>query len=922
MDRKRWQQLQRLFEEALGLPAELRSSLLEECSDSELRREVEAMLAAADRGEPFTSVIGEELRDVAIRLAGSPTSGQRVGPYRLLRELGRGGMGVVFEAERADGEFEQRVALKLVRGPVLMSGRLERFQAERQILATLEHPNIARLLDGGTTDDGTPYLAMEYVEGEPVDEYCDRLGLTIEERLLLFRRICNAVESAHRQLVVHRDLKPSNILVAANGEPKLLDFGVAKLIERGAEESREGLTVTGEQIMTPEYASPEQVRAEPVSTATDVYALGLLLYEMLTGRRAQHLSSTDRGEVERVICETPPTRPSSRVTTETSAFDSEGEPETLAVRRGTSPAKLERRLAGDLDTIVLTALRKEPERRYASVTQLSEDVRRHLEGWPILARADSWSYRAGKFVRRHRTGIAAVLIAGLSLIGASIASTWGLLRARAAEEDALQQAEAAEEIAGFLERLFAVSDPSEARGRNVTALEVLERGVERIEAELSDQPVVQGRLLTTMARVHAGLGLIDDASDLFARAYDILRAAIGESHPDTLLAVGSLGNAYVQLGRFGEAESHLRQAYEGSRQRLGESHPDTLRYLGNLAVTLWRQGRIEPAMELGRRTLELRREVLGPDHLHTLVAGAVLSSTLTEAGRLAEAEVVAREALGGMTRQFGRDHPQTLHVLNNLATIYGRLGRYYDEEALLDEALDLSRTILGEENPSTLVTRGNRSLLLNRIGRHQEAEQEARAVLAAQIETLGEGHHLTLWTRRNLALIYRDSGRPEEAERQLREAHDGRRRELGPEHPETLQSAHDLAALQVMLGHPQKAEVLLREALEGWRTHGENHPSTLQAMSELGDVLSMQGYTPEAEQLLEPAVQRLRESYPGRQLLLSQCLTRLAQHRMRSYELAAAEPLLTEALDLVEPLHPVTHSAAKAALEELRRSPS
>ncbi len=441
MDTERWLLLKDIFNEAVALPPAERVAFLDTvCPSAAVRHEVEGLLDSLDDDPDFmeASVHEEALSLVAENNHLPDRSGTRMGPYRLVREIGHGGMGEVYLAERADGEFEQQVAIKLVRHGSRRADLHQRLRYERQILARLQHPNIARLLDGGLTEEGLPYLVMTYVEGQPITTYCDTHRLSTNQRLDLFRTVCDAVQYAHRNLVIHRDLKPSNILVASDGTVKLLDFGIAKLLD---EESTEALplTHTGMRVMTPEYASPEQVRGQPVTTATDVYALGIILYELLTGHRPYQVRDLSPTQVERVICQQQPQRPSTAVrhvddkpTATTTRLAKT--PAAISAARDTQPDRLYRRLRGDLDTVVLKALRKEPERRYASVEQLSEDLRRHLHQLPIVARPDTLGYRVTKLVQRHTMGVAATVLVALILLGGILATAYQA-RVAAAERD-------------------------------------------------------------------------------------------------------------------------------------------------------------------------------------------------------------------------------------------------------------------------------------------------------------------------------------------------------------------------------------------------------------------------------------------------------------------------------------------------------
>ena len=855
---RRWGRLQELFHRAAPLALGERERLLaRECADDpELRREVESLLAADLEAAGLSGPIGEAAGDLA---AAALAPGDVVGSYRVVRELGRGGMGVVYLAERTGEDFEQQVALKVLAGIFASPGAVERFLAERRILAQLEHPRIARLLDGGTTPEGAPWFAMERVEGDPIDAWCDRRRLPVRGRLLLFLAVCNALQHAHRRLVVHRDLKPSNILVGADGAPKLLDFGIAKLLDPAAEGAAP--TRLGELPMTPEYASPEQVRGEPVTTASDVYALGLLLYELLTGRRAHRLTSRQRRDVERAVCEEPATRPSlaaSRHGTATGGpRDRPGTPEAIAEARRATPKALRRRLSGDLDTIVLAALRKEPEQRYGSVEALADDVRRHLDGLPVRARGDRLGYRAGKFVRRHRTAVAAAALAAVSLLAAAGTSTWGLLRARAAEAEARREAAAAEQVAGFLEELFAASDPGRARGADVTAREILDSGVERIGDELQDQPAVRTRLLYVLGRTYSNLGLAEPAKELLNEAIAINRRLHGPDHVATLRAVNWYGIVENRQGRSAEAEAVFRDAFDRARSGLGPDHPLTLEIQGNLGLAVWRQSRFEEAAEIQRANVDARRATSGAEHPDTLAALNNLAIVHLMAGRPDLAEPSLREALESGTRVRGRDHPATLDTLNNLAMAVEAQGRHAEAEPLHRETLELRRRVLGPEHPRTLRSKNNLASLYAWAGRFDEAERLHLEVAESRQRLLGEDHPDTLWSLHNLARVYLYRGEPERARKLAESVLERRRSAFGADHLDVFVSNDLLADVTLALGRTADAEVLYREAATGFSSSlGEDSQDTLVANLGLADSLIELGRLAEAERLLAEARRR------------------------------------------------------------------
>ncbi len=504
-----WPRIKELFEEATDLPSPARARLLAGEPET-VRREVESLLAADARTanfieKPVASIPEEFLSDREDSLIG-----KQLGAYRIVRELGRGGLGVVYLAARADDQFQKQVAIKLIKRGLDTDEIQRRFRNERQILATLEHPNIARLLDAGATEEGLSYLVMEYVEGEPILAYCDRMQASLEERLRLFQTVCGAVTYAHRHLVIHRDLKPSNVLITREGEPKLLDFGIAKLVR---EDEASALTIPEQRAFTPEYASPEQVRGETMTTASDVYSLGVILYELTTGQRPYRLTTHTSAELTHAITEQEPARPSSIADNE---------------RKSTVQHQRSKLLRGDLDNIVLKALRKESERRYISVSQFSQDIANHLEGRPVIARKDTLRYRTGKFVARNRLAVAAAALVALAIVGALVVSRYQTHNARQQRDLAQRERVKAERINDFLQRMLSFSNQSitsvlpVAQKKDVTVNEMLKHITPQVEDELADQPEVRGQILRTIGSAYASQG-----DYLSAEKY--LRQALEES---------------------------------------------------------------------------------------------------------------------------------------------------------------------------------------------------------------------------------------------------------------------------------------------------------------------------------------------------------------------------------------------------------
>ena len=831
MSRPRWQEVKALFQAALERDADDRDAFLETAcaGDGALRAEVASLLASDADELPWLD--RPVFEAAAGLLASDPTAGagSRIGPYGLVRELGRGGMGRVFLAARADGAFEQQVAVKLLRRGMDSDDLVRRFRQERQILASLDHPHIARLLDGGVTAAGEPYLVMEYVDGEPLDAYCARRRLAVTARVELFRAVCSAVHFAHRHLVVHCDLKASNVLVTAGGVPKLLDFGVAKLLGSEHVPRLTGVTAPGLRLMTPDYASPEQVRGEGVTTASDVYSLGVLLYEVLTGRLPYRLASRSPREVERVICEQEPARPSS-----------------VAGASGVEPGGL----VGDLDNVVLMALHKDPGRRYGSVEQLAEDLRRHLAGLPVLAHTDSWRYRAGKFVRRHRLEVVAAALTALSLLAGMATTAWQAREARTQRENARVQQAAAEQVADFLARLLQQADPRGRGGETVTVREALDQGAALVERELRDQPLVQARMMDTIGVAYHNLGLYDAALPLLEKALATRRRLLGDA-PEVAKSLDALGSLLQARGDYGAAEPLLREALALRRRLLGEATPEVAESLNNVALLLRDKGEYDAAEPLYRQALERYRELLGERSVEVAMARHNLGGLLRLRGDYDEAERHLRAAVAIYRELLGEGHPHVASGLNTLAVLLRNKGDYDEAERAYREVLELQRRSLGGEHPDVARTLSNLGALLAARGDAAAAEPLFVESLALYRRVLGEGHPEAANPLHHLGLLRQGAGDLAAAESYLDAALDIRRQALGTDHPTVAISALALGKALMDRGDAGRAEALLREALRirearlppgDWRTGS--------ARGVLGGCLAALGRYREAEPLL------------------------------------------------------------------------
>ncbi len=867
-----WRRTEELFHAALERSPEERAGFLEEAcaGDEALRAEVDSLVAAtvAD-GQEIESAVAD-----AFALAAAEVEPRRraIGPYRVLREIGQGGLSTVYLAERSDEQFQMRVAIKVVKRGMDTADILRRLRQERQILASLDHPHIARLHDGGTTEDGLPYFVMEYIEGEPIDEYCDRRRLSTARRLELFRAACAAVQCAHQNLVIHRDLKPSNLLVTGGGVPKLLDFGIAKLLDPDSLPQTLAHTATGMRLLTPEYASPEQVLGQPLTTATDVYSLGVMLYRLLTGRRPYRLTSGRGLEIERVICEVEPEKPSVAAFRPPAEGDEATTPEAVSRAREGTPERLRRRLAGDLDNIVLMAMRKEPQRRYASVEQLSSDVDRYLRSLPVRARGDTLGYRTAKFIRRHRGGVIAATLVLLALVGGILTTARQARiargeRARAERHlaEALTESARAEQISAFLVDLFEISDPGEARGNRVTAREILDRGAEKIRRELKGQPELKAGLMTTMGEVYRKLGLYQRAQEILEEVLASRRRQLGEEHPEVALSRVRLGDVLFARGRLDAAEEALRRALaiqRGAPEVVPRDLAATVHLLGSVARE---RGDGETAERLYAEALEMRQQA--GDVLEVAESLDDLGELHYFYGRWTDAEPLFRQAAERRRAELGDVHPEVAESLSNLAAVLDARGESAAAEPLHREVLALRTRLYGDRHPQLAVSLNNLAITLQALDRHAEAVPLLRRSLEMNRELRGPEHPITGGDMNNLARSLHALSEDAEAESLLLEAAAIKRKSFGDEHPDVALSLYRLARLYEDLGRGKEAEELYREALGILeRTLPAGHFRLSFPLIGLGQILCARG-DPEAAAALRRAVEIRRQAAgadPGR----------------------------------------------------------
>ncbi len=826
MDARRWKLVQDLYHRTSELDAAQRTAMLDrECAnDTALRAEVESLLAASEGATMyFDQGIPAPLSNTH-ELAGDDSAlGRVLGAYRLIRRLGEGGMGQVFLAARVDGEFDQQVAIKLMRTPWFGPELLQRFLAERQILARLEHPGIARLIDGGTTPLGQPYLVMDYVDGIPIDSYCQQEQLSIRERLGLFLKVCEAVEHAHTRLVVHGDIKPTNILVTTDGSPRLLDFGIARLLEtkRGVP----ALTLITGQALTPEYASPEQFRGEPITTASDVYSLGVMLYQLLTDQLPFQPTDTTPQQLENLVCTTLPARPSQRA-------DSAGATD----RNGWS-----RELRGDVDTIVIQALAKAPDHRYPSVAALADDIERFLECRPILARPNSRAYILGRFLQRHRAAASIAVFALTVVIAGTIMTTWGMVTAQAERDRAEQAALRAEQTTRFVTHMLSSIDPDRARGADTTLLkELLADAATRAPLELEQQPVVLGEIRRVIGITYLQIGEFDRAwehlnaaaqladadtdrrlslqsrLDLTRHAAYSRNPAIGLERVEALLrdtanlpvedpirisALGMQAQFLLDSGQTEAAASAVRQILSGTAD-----HPDPSLVSNRIAAHMMQSqihmmaGQFEQSLshlERARSEAEQWTDPGAERYRRMVLSSLALNHLLSE--DYAEGIPLLRRSIELIETSYGPEHPMLVVEVNNLANALQSSGKLEAARPTFERALTLAQNLHGTDSLMALQIQSNYADLLRQLGELQTAATSQREVIVLAQQSLPNEHPLQGRFRVRLGQAELELGNSQAAVEQLTDGVERLTSHLGPDHPDTISARRTLtSALQAL----------------------------------------------------------------------------------------------------------------------------
>lgn len=850
MTPERWKQAQAALDDVLEKPPEERDAAIEGIADPTLRHEVLSLIRAIEtrdtRLDRGPSVPAEILQDVA------PTE---AGPYRLLQPLGEGGMGTVYLAERQDRVHHKKVAVKLLRAGFIHPELERRFRGEREILAHLEHPHIARLLDGGATTEGRPYLVMEHVEGEVLDRYCDRLRLEIPERLALFLKVCDAVQYAHRNLVVHRDLKPGNILVNTDGEPKLLDFGIAKLLSPDSLPMTMVQTRTGGGPMTPAYASPEQLLGKSITTASDVYSLGVLLYELLTGRRPYETRGSGLDTIVQQLDGTPPTMPSQSVQQNVQAAQSAADKTSasqLAALRSCDPRQLQHQLRGDLDSIVLKALAPMPEDRYASAEQLADDLLRHRQGLPVRAREGTATYRATKFVKRHRWAVGSASAVFLLLVGFIV-----ILLDQ--QQEILAQSRQATSTSDYLSKIFYTIDPISGSGTDLKATDLLDRGYEQLDTKLAELPRVQANLLAVMGRAYFNLGRLERSHELLERSLTMRRRLLGDDHPEVGESERLMCLVLDGMARHDAAEAACRRALAIAQNSPEEDPRALMESQFRLARVLTSQDNEHgAAAELFQQAVDIARRL---DDVETL--SQILNSYGVLQARLHQHQDALqsyRESLDIVRREWGDDHPRLGVLLGNMSKVYRRLGDEEQAAETLRQAEAQHRRIYPDGHPQLALTLYHQGMAFREQGNGADAEAKYLEALAMYQRHLEPTHTSIANVKARLASLYRTLERLPEAEELGLDALRIYRKRLGSDNNTTADMCTELAGIYRDLKRYDEAEALYQEGLDIYlQSVGERHQLTATLLSNFATLLNHRRKWQEALPLYQQALETFIE---------------------------------------------------------------
>lgn len=877
----RWQHVQDLVNATLELPQTERASFLQDVcrNNPELQQQIEGLVESYEEAGSFIEEAVEAGAQEAVRKT-SLGEGDRIGPYEITEEIGQGGMGTVYCARRIDDQFRHQVAIKVIRegfGPEILA----RFRVERQILASLTHPNIARLLDGGITAWGLPYLVMEYIQGATIDFFAERRNSTIRERLELFQSVCAAMQYAHQNLIVHRDIKPANVMVTEDGTPKLLDFGIAKLLSPDALGQTIAATRPAERLMTPEYASPEQIRGEAITTATDVYGLGALLYELLAGKRPFRTANLSAASIERLICETGPERPS--------------------VARGGARTKGGETIPKDLDNIVLKAMHKDPVCRYSSPADLSNDVSRYLRGFPVTARRDSWTYKTRKFISRNKLGTAA---AALFVITTTVLSIGMAVQASRAK----QQAQMADHVSRFLGSLFENLRPDQAQGRVLSARDILDIGAKRVPMELAREPLAEARLLNILGTTYHELGVLDLSESLLTKAYEIERRVLGTDSLDAAGSLETLAEVASDRGELDRANADLELALAIFIRNKGRDSAEVAKVLNDMGELRWTMGDLKRAKEEFLQAIAISRQVNGPKDVQTLNPVNDLAAVLADQGDYTAAESSARDALATEMRVMGPNAPIVALSLSNLSFVLGQTARFPEAEATLTRALALRRKVDGAEHPAIALSLSDMGGLERELGHYQQAEALGKQALAMATKLEGVRSLDTTACQGQLGLTMLANGNLSQA-RQLLEASLATRLALGnPNNPELGDNYDRVGLLELASKNltAARADFELGLAIRE-RSYGHENDNVASSLNHLGEVLAAQGNYTAAKEEFRKGIRIASLKFKGPHTITAEGLFGLGTTLLSEGRMGEAKSPLAEALAMRQRLLPAQH---------------
>lgn len=874
MNKEEWQEVEAIVDKALALnDAQQRAFINQSCEDNkELKSRVITLLQSIEKSEGYledsSSDLSSYFRDLPSDISfneESPLIGQKIGAYRITQLIGYGGMGSVFKAERADGSFDHTVALKIIRRGMNTPSNVARFKREQQILAGLNHPNIARLYDGGVTAEGLPYLIMEYIDGQPVTEYCDNHRLTIKERINLFCRICDTVQFAHRNLVIHRDLKPANILINKNGEVKILDFGIAKLLDEG--QQRHTLT-TGNRMLTPAYAAPEQLLDQPVTTSTDGYALGVLFYKLVCGTAYLDLKGKSVTTMESVIKKQTPSAINHRY-----GSLSHTKQLKIAFHRNTTPTELNRYLNSDLNAILQKQLRKEPQKRYESVSHLAEELQRYLGGHPVQAHKGSLKYYTAKFIKRNKVAVSAALIFLMTVSGFTAFYTWRISDER---NKVTLQAQKLNQVSNFLIDLFSASDPSQSLGDTLTVNVLLTRGLDKID-QLDHQPKIKSQMLNTMGKVYTNLGQYEKAEKLLNQALSLLKNNDG-SDREMATVYNDLGVLNHKAREYTKAERLYKKALQLREHALPAFHADYAQTLSDLGALMRATDRLDSAQVLSQKAYQIRRNASNINRLDVATSLNNLAVLANGQGELDKAESYYQEALSIRKKELGDIHPKIANTLNNIGVLLRDKGQFEKAVPYYQKALDMRVELFGLDHPETAQILNNYAGLLLQMDKLKQAIHYYQQALEIRIKIFGPGAIKVANSYNNLSNALFKKGLFKEAEANYRKA------------------------INIY------ADVL-----------GDDHRYVGIVQSNLGKVLTARDDFKKAGKVFESARSILLNSYSSEHISIANLYRYMAELKIKTGQTDQAIILLEKALKIQRKLQGADHPDIKETVQKLKK---